>query len=436
MPRNLCRPAGIRTRLRAGPGAAVLAAALLLPGTAHSQADTLARRQQRTLDSLTAVIRSLTARIDSLDRTPVAGLGADQAPIDELAALRAAAMAAAARDSQPAAAAAEQPRRGQNALNPEISVTGDIRANGHSPGPQANTFVPREFEVAMQSALDPFSTAKVFLSVEDGEVSLEEGYAYFTSLPLHLRLDVGHFRQQVGELNRWHLHGLATDEYPLVLRRFGGEEGLVATGASLYWPLPFSGSGGTYELTVQATTGENDVLFAGGNRPAINAQLSGFWQFSRSTYAQLSLSGLRGSNPDTSLTTTLGVAAARFSWHPPQQSLSRDLTLRGEFWALKRRFDLPGADYFSKTRYGGYVSGTWKLNRQWVAGIRGDRVQNPDPGPTMHEWAVTPSLTYWQSEFVFIRGLFERASDYSHTIANRFSIQLVFAMGPHKHELF
>jgi len=426
-----------RLPIRSAPAvfAMVLCVTVLLPVTAGAQADSTARRQQRTLDSLTAVIRALTARIDSIEKSQIAGLGPDQAPIDELAAVRAAAAAAASRDSTQVPQA-EQPRRGLNALNPEISATGVITAHGRDPGPQVDPFVPREFEVAMQSALDPFSTAKIYLGIEDGAVSLEEGYAYFTSLPAHLRLDVGQFRQQVGELNRWHLHALPEDEYPLVMRRFAGEEGLVATGASVYWPLPFSGSKGAYELTVQATTGENDVLFAGGRRPAVNAQLSGFWQFTRSTYAQLSVSGLRGTNPDTSLTTTLGVAAARFSWRPPQQALSRDLTVRAEWWALKRKFDLTGVDFFDQTRYGGYVSGTWKLNRQWILGMRGDKVQNPEPGPRVHEWAVTPSLTYWQSEFVYLRGLYERASDYSKSITNRFSLQLVFAMGPHKHEIF
>lgn len=411
--------------------AAVTLLGALAPEPARAQADTATQRQQRSLDSLAAVVRTLTARIDSLQR---ARAGGDTAVVDELAALRAAAMAA-ARDS--AAAAPPPPvRRGLNALNPEISATGIVTGHRRDPGPQQDAFSAREFELSFQSALDPFSTAKVFVGMEDGEVSLEEGYAYFTSLPAHLRLDVGRFRQQVGELNRWHLHALPEDEYPLVLRRFGGEEGLVASGVSLYWPLPFSGSAGTYELTVQATTGENEVLFAGGRRPSINAQLSGFWQFTRSTYAQLSVSGLRGTNADTSLTTTLGVAAARFTWRPPQQATSRDLTLRGELWALKRRFDLPEPDAFSATRLGGFVSGTWKLNRQWIAGIRGDRVQDPEPGPRQHEWAVTPSLTYWQSEFVYIRGLYERAGDYGRSISNRFSIQLVFAMGPHKHELF
>ncbi len=319
-------------------------------------------------------------------------------------------------------------------MNPEISVSGDIRMNYFSPGPQVDNFVAREFEIGFQSALDPFSTAKVFLTVEDGQVGLEEGYLFFTALPGHLRLDLGQFRQLVGELNRWHLHALPEDEYPLVIRRYAGEDGLAAPGASVYLPLPFPQRAGAYELTVQATSGVNDVLYGGGRRPAVNAQLAAFWQFSRSIFAQVSFSGLYGTNPDTGLTTTLGVVAARFTWRPPQQARSRELTLRSELWALRRRFDL--APTFDATRFGGYADASWKLNRRWVVTLRGDYVQSPDPGPLATEWAVTPSLTFWQSEFVYLRALYEHARDVTQANHDRLSLQVVFAMGPHKHELF
>jgi hypothetical protein len=68
--------------------------------------------------------------------------------------------------------------------------------------------------------------------------------------------------------------------------------------------------------------------------------------------------------------------------------------------------------------------------------VRGDYVESPDPLIDAHEWAITPSLTYWQSEFVFLRGLYEHANSVTGTNADRVSVQVVFAMGPHKHELF
>ena len=395
---------------------------------AQVPADSAMRRQQRTLDSLAAVLRALQARIDSLTQKRTGG---DTSGGDELAALRAAASSAAA-DSAAAAAQPRQARLGQNALNPEISVTGDIRTSAYSPGPQQNNFVAREFEFGFQSALDPYTTAKIFASFEGGQVSIEEGYLYFPVLPGHVRLDIGRFRQEIGELNRWHLHAVPEDEYPLVVRRYGSDDGIVGTGVSLYWPLPFSGKAGAYELYVQGTNGDNAVTEAGGgNRPALTSKLAGFWQLSRSTYLMTSVSGRLSANPDTGLSTQLGVLAARFTWRPPAEGMARELTIRGEWWNLHRSFS--GVE---TSRHGGYADATWKLNRRFIAGARWDWLQAEDPTLSAHEWAVTPSLTYWQSEFVFLRALVEHGRDVTGTARNRFTIQAVFAMGPHKHELF
>ena len=114
-------------------------------------------------------------------------------------------------------------------------------------------------------------------------------------------------------------HALPTDEYPLVIRRYGSDEGIAGTGVSLYYALPFSGSAGTWEITAQGTTADNEVLYAGGNRASVNAKLQAFWQLSRATYLMASVSGAYGTNPDTSLKTTLGAVAARFTWRPPAQ---------------------------------------------------------------------------------------------------------------------
>src|SRR5262245_50966705 len=117
---------------------AAVAAAAFLSGSgllAQVPADSAARRQQRTLDSLAEVIRRLEARLDSISR---ARAGGDTSGGDELAALRAAASSTADSAAAVAAAQPRQARLGANAQNPEISVTGDIRITGFSPGPQQN----------------------------------------------------------------------------------------------------------------------------------------------------------------------------------------------------------------------------------------------------------------------------------------------------------
>ncbi len=409
---------------------AVAAGALVAgtPAWAQNQAptDSALRRHQRTVDSLIAAVRAMQARLDSLARAR----GDTGAP-DDLAALRAAAGAAAG-DTSAAAAAPRQARLGQNALNPEISVTAIVHASLLRPGPQTEAFDAREFEFSFQSALDPYSYTKIFASITEEGVEIEEGYAYWSGLPGHTRLDVGRFRQPLGELNRWHRHALPEGELPLVHQRYlGGVEGLSGTGASLYWPLPFSGRGGTYEWTAQITRGTNQGLFAGGDRPGYLSSLSGFWQFTRSTYAMASVSGTYGTNPDSSLKTSLGVLAARLTWRPPAEATRREFTVRGELFALRRRFANAGP-----TRLGGYVGTTWRLSRRWIVGGRADYVESPDPAVTAHEWELHSTLTFWQSEFVYLRAEFTHRRDIAGLDSERLALHAVWAMGPHKHEIF
>src|SRR2546427_536447 len=232
-------------------GAFAAPAAAQQPALTQRQVDSLAA-QKRVLragrDSALAVLPRLQAQPGGRApaRDPTAG--------DELAQLRAAATSAAGGAPQRSDTGTPTQfvgrERNQAQLNPEISVTGDVRAYGTMPGVQRDNFDPREFEIGFQSALDPYSTTKIFVSLEDGAISVEEGYAYWTGLPGRIRLDVGKFRQQFGELNRWHLHAVPETEYPLALTRYLGDDGLSGTGLSLYRAF---GGLGTHELTLQLT---------------------------------------------------------------------------------------------------------------------------------------------------------------------------------------
>jgi len=434
--------------------AALMAAAacLAVPALAQGLPDTTAqRRQQRTLDSLLSTVRALEARLDSLARTRASDTGASAAGGD-LDAIRAAAAAAAGASGDTTVRLIGRNTGGKNpnAYNPEISVTGDVRSALVRPGPQDQSFALKEMELGFQSALDPFSVTKIFMGVGENDISVEEAYVYWTGLPGHLRLDVGKFRQQLGELNRWHTHALPEGEYPLVLQRFVGEEGLAQTGLSLYSPLPISGPLGTFELTAQVTRGTDEELFGHyGGRPSVLGQLSGFWQFSRSTYGQVSVTTLYGTGSDsaawnppcppggcntmreTRIETSLGALAARFTWRPPNKALRREVTVRGELFQLHRLVDGVGP-----TRYGWYVDAQTKLGLRWTAAVRYDRVESPDPAVAGSEWAVTPSLTFWQSEFVFLRLQWTHHRDLLDTTTDRLGLQIVWSIGPHRHELF
>jgi hypothetical protein len=403
-------------------------------------------------DRLAATLDSLSRRLERLRAArcapPPAGGPAPAAAdtSDDLAALRAAAAEAAGGAAPtPVPAAAPAPgdttapppdrtefvgrQRNASALNPEISATGDIRLVARE-GRQRDNGVAREFEVALQSALDPYSSTKIFLTFENEEVGVEEGYIYWTGLPGRLRADVGKFRQQIGDLNRWHLHALPETEYPLVYQRFLSPEGLAGIGLSLYTALPLSLAGGTHEIWAQATTAESDALYAGGHQPTLLLRLQNFWQLSRSTYAQLGVTGTGGNNDDVGLRSRLAGLDLRLTYRPPEAGTRREITLRAEGYRLH------ATELGTTTnRYGTFVDLNAKLTRRWVLGTRYDWVEAPR-GPSDTEWRLTPSVTWWQSEFVYLRLEGEhRRSDLDGS-RNMLSLQAVWAMGPHKHETY
>jgi len=410
------------------------------PGAAtQRQVDSLAaqlRRVQARLDSVMALLARLQAAGPARRDTAVVAVRAESVSVqDDLASLRAAAAAAAgggaAAPDSAAAAGREEPAqfkgREQSQLNPEISATGDVRAVGTTSGIQRDNFDPREFEIGFQSALDPYSHTKIFVSLENGEVGIEEGYAYWTGLPGHIRLDVGKYRQQFGELNRWHLHALPETEYPLALRTYLGGDGLAGTGLSLYRAF---GGFGTHELTAQLTRSASDAeLFGGGGRPSYLVHLLNFWQLGRATYLQIGGTGLLGGNPDSSLKTAVGGLEFRLTWRPPQRALYREWTVRGELLALRKRYAGIGT-----TRLGGFVSSTYKLNQRFIAGVAYNYVEDPLGGFITRQ--VIPSLTMWESEWVELRAQYTWQKIASLDATHQFALQAVWAIGPHKHETY
>ena len=148
-------------------------------------------------DSLNATVRRLDRRLTALRKSrcpPGAPIAQPADTSDDLAAIRAAAAEAAgqAADDTSGARPPAQPSAGPpgaNLLNPEISVTGDVRLVAEE-GARSNA-VGREFEFAFQSALDPFSNTKIFVAVAEEGVEIEEGFLYWTGLPGRVRLDAG-----------------------------------------------------------------------------------------------------------------------------------------------------------------------------------------------------------------------------------------------------
>jgi hypothetical protein len=422
-------------------------------------------------DSLRMRVDSLMRQLDSL-RSVIMSIQQPVPPqvpdtIDPIARIRAAAAAAGAGRPDTTGATPQEEvefvgrQRNLNALNPEVSVTGDLFAFSRSDDATADNFAAREFEVSFVSNLDPFSRAKVFVAhhlgggeilpfgghaeeeadpaaeeeeAHGGETEIEEGYVEWVGLAGGLGVTLGKFRQRFGRLNRWHAHALPGQQYPLPILAFMGEEGLAQTGVSAHWLLPIHGTG-TYEVWGELTRSSSEELFGEDNGLSVLGHLNAFYELSPATYFEIGLSALTGGRegdpaPNDALATgnRLFGADMTFDWRPPGQARYRQLTLTGGALLNRRVFD-GSADLDA---WGAFAIGEFKFAQQWIAGARWEWVENPDePDEAVSLYA--PSLTWWQSEFVRLRAEYDIFRGVEDDFG-QFVLQVTFAMGPHKHE--
>ncbi len=66
--------------------------------------------------------------------------------------------------------------------------------------------------------------------------------------------------------------------------------------------------------------------------------------------------------------------------------------------------------------------------------MRYDYVESPEFGVITRQ--VIPSLTMWQSEWVFLRAQYQWQRVANATATHQIALQAVWAIGPHKHETY
>ncbi len=370
-------------------------------------------------------IAALEARLAELEQERQA---------DELADIRRAAEAVAGAGARAPEDSIEGPtighERNLNQLNPEISATGIVLVSHSDPG--RSEFQAQEFELDLQAALDPYSRTRFTLAIREEGIEVEEGYLIYSSLPGSLELTAGKFRQRWGVLNRQHRHALPQSDYPLAYQSFFGDEGLAQTGLSFHWLLPKLWASSN-ELSFQATNGENDVAFAGEffDDFSFLGRLTSYWDLNAATYLEWGMSGITGKTAEGGNSTIYGTDLS-YSWSPPARAKYRGLTWRTEFlWSQKD--DELGEPRRAWAAYS-YLEGL--LTRNLWLGARLDRAGNPLVEEE-YRWGVLPYITWWQSEYVRLRGEYgyyvlepSGESDY------RFTLQVTWAAGPHKHSTY
>ena len=440
MLRTLARPSrapGIRRML----GGSFVILAVWAPG-ASAQRDTTRR------DS--------TARRTAADSARIAD---SIAVVRELERLQREPRAQTTGQQQPGQGGPTNPR-----LLPDISAVGDLVGDLSPKGStqeDGDRFSVREVEVALQAAVDPFFRGDVFLGISDLEkISIEQAYLTATSLPWGLEVRLGRYLMPVGKQNTTHRHDLHTVDYPYVVQRFLGDEGLKGTG--IYAARIFAPFGFYQEVILTAVDRFGEAPDGLSTIEPVNKKLSGlgysarlrnYWDLNEASNIELSFSGITGKREqpvlggDPALATGArqSVIGSDFTyrWRPLQQGLYKSFILQAEFMRqLNERnpdLELPGDVSAGGLSYGGpdrdfsgaYVFARYQVTRRGYIGARFDTFQD-EAAAGRTTTAGSGYLEYFPSEFSKLVAGYERYSPAEGSATNRILLQASFALGPHK----
>jgi hypothetical protein len=121
------------------------------------------------------------------------------------------------------------------------------------------------------------------------------------------------------------------------------------------------------------------------------------------------------------------------------------VTWRSEGYYVNKRMpdELGGHTQHS---WGAYSYVDYQLTTRMFAGMRFDVALPTVRLQDLHAWDVVPYLTYWQSEFVYLRLQLSYGENLPYLLVDdtlarrerdgRVMLQVNFAAGPHKHEKY
>lgn len=331
-----------------------------------------------------------------------------------------------------------------NLLNPNISAVGWFQAEAGHRRPVEGQRPPatmqiKEVEVAVQSVVDPYARADVFVAVEDGgRIAVEEGTLTWFSLPGQLGLKLGKFHANFGRFNRIHRPETAFADRPLVHQRFLGEESLSNPGLSLSWHVPNPWL--FMNLDAEATTapeGSETPAFDKARRKDLLyvGRLNVYRDLTESTNVTLGGSFAQGpagqefltvENSSRTLNTQLAGVDLTIRWKNPRRPTYRSLVWTTE--VLWNRRDLSTTVTVSSVGLFSHLE--WQFARRWRIGGRYDLTEFPRDGDRRDRGGLT-YLTFTPSEYSLI-SLQGRRTKYSDGSRETLGfLKVTFNVGPH-----
>ncbi len=338
-----------------------------------------------------------------------------------------------------------------SAFNPEIGVVADIVgqfSESSADGEGNDKLSAREVELVFGHPIDPYSRLDVTATFSDfEEPTLEEAYVTHWGLPGEITAKLGRMRPKIGKASTIHGERLETVDYPLVVQRYLGNEGLFRTGLELTEFIPAPWTAVTHELTVgtmEGGVGEGGALFGKTRRkPSYYAHLKNFWDVSDVTNAELGATYLAGSkDADSDLEVhTLGLDATLVHYVTPTNKLKwqSEAYLQSRDESSSVNTDTGKETLFNNNPLGWYTLLNYRLNPRFGIGGRFDYVEPIDADPATlvrdADTAWSGYLTLYQSEFARWRLQYRHTDFAAGGDDNTIFAQAIFIIGVDRHPL-
>lgn len=333
------------------------------------------------------------------------------------------------------------PQAGSSLLNPNLSVIGWFQGEAGDRTSQAGTeaFQLEEAEIGFQAAVDPYSRADFFMSVNAEGVDLEEGYLTLLTLPAGLTAKLGKFRSNFGKLNRTHPPETPFADRPLAAERFLGEEGLSGAGASVAWLVPNPlGIYANIDAEVTNTPAADEApAFAPyrGQDLLYVMRGSAFVDLSEASNLAFGLSYANGANGSAQADSTSPLEALRsqlygadvtFRWKNPRRAIYRSLLVQLE---LLERSAAPLAGAATVSR-GAFAYADYQFARRWHVGARYDWSEDLALAGD-HATGGLGFLTFTPSEFSLMSLQVSHRDLAGGRSETRYFLKTTFNIGPH-----
>jgi hypothetical protein len=332
-----------------------------------------------------------------------------------------------------------------HSINPEDFQRAGFPLTGEA-GPGAQGFSLGESEISLAANIDEKFYGQLSLAIEseDGEdhVGLEEAYIETTALPNSLAIRAGRFFSNIGYLNNHHAHTDNFFDRPLPYQAFLGNQ-YGDDGVQLRWVAPTD----TYvELGGEVLRGQNypsgGAAHSGAGVKTLFAHFGGDVGGESSWLAGVSAldSHTEGGEDGFSGHARLYIADGTWKWAPDGNTKDGGITVRGEYFLEHRDGqwsnpdDITDTQAWDGTRRGAYLEGVWRINRQWDAGYRYDRLWADDEGPYASDFDPdrhSVELTWRNSEFSLLRLQLSRERANEDDTDSAVSLQYQTSLGAH-----